>query len=409
MKKENAKTKIGCMVLMLLAFCLGQVFAASCGDVNSSGGIDIIDALMIAQYSVGLNPQGFNPGVADVSKDGTINIIDALQIAQYYVGLISSLSGCATSTPTATPTAAPTATAIPTSVLQIAVADGYAAGTTGGAGGATTTVTTAAAFKSACESSSTMLIIVDGNLGDVGQVNCKSNKTIIGKNSSSGYKGNLALSGVSNIIIQNLNISNPDGVGTADGIEATNGCTKIFVTKCTFSDCADGSYDIKRGSDYLTVSWCRFRYPSISGHNFANLIGHDDANGSQDRGKLHITMHHNWYDAGSDQRMPRVRFGTVHVYNNYYSCSGNSYCIGTGFECHIKVEACYFDNVSNPWNDINGMANGGEIGWNNLRMVNTSTPSYAPNKWPVFTPSYSYTLDNVDNVKSIVLAGAGNR
>jgi mannan endo-1,4-beta-mannosidase len=60
------------------------------GDVNGSGSIDIVDALLIAQYYVGLNPQGFNTDAADVNSSGTIDIVDALLVAQYYVGLITS-------------------------------------------------------------------------------------------------------------------------------------------------------------------------------------------------------------------------------------------------------------------------------------------------------------------------------
>jgi len=59
------------------------------GDVNNNTNIDIIDALLVAQYYVGLNPDGFITAVADVTKDGSINIIDALRIAQCYVGLES--------------------------------------------------------------------------------------------------------------------------------------------------------------------------------------------------------------------------------------------------------------------------------------------------------------------------------
>jgi endoglucanase len=59
------------------------------GDVNENGGIDIVDALLVAQYYVGLEPADFNPEAADVTKDGAIDIVDALRIAQYYVGLIS--------------------------------------------------------------------------------------------------------------------------------------------------------------------------------------------------------------------------------------------------------------------------------------------------------------------------------
>jgi hypothetical protein len=62
------------------------------GDVNNDGSANIVDALLVAQYYVGLNPSNFDSTKADVNCDGNIDIIDALRIAQYYVGLISSLN-----------------------------------------------------------------------------------------------------------------------------------------------------------------------------------------------------------------------------------------------------------------------------------------------------------------------------
>lgn len=59
------------------------------GDVNDDGSIDIIDALLIAQYYVGLDPAGFNVNNADTDCDGSVDIIDALLVAQFYVGLVS--------------------------------------------------------------------------------------------------------------------------------------------------------------------------------------------------------------------------------------------------------------------------------------------------------------------------------
>ncbi|MBN1699986.1 MAG: hypothetical protein JW881_20925 [Spirochaetales bacterium] len=61
------------------------------GDVNGDGNVNITDALLTAQYYVGLQPSGFNADAADANCDGQINITDALRIAQYYVGLISQL------------------------------------------------------------------------------------------------------------------------------------------------------------------------------------------------------------------------------------------------------------------------------------------------------------------------------
>jgi hypothetical protein len=67
-----------------------EVTDVTLGDVNGDGVIDIIDALLTAQYYVDLDPAGFIPENADTNCDGTIDIIDALLIAQYYVELINS-------------------------------------------------------------------------------------------------------------------------------------------------------------------------------------------------------------------------------------------------------------------------------------------------------------------------------
>ncbi len=66
--------------------------AGTIGDVNRSGTIDIVDALLVAQFYVGLAPQNFDESLADVNCSGTVDIVDALRIAQYYVGLVTSLS-----------------------------------------------------------------------------------------------------------------------------------------------------------------------------------------------------------------------------------------------------------------------------------------------------------------------------
>lgn len=60
------------------------------GDVNANGTVDIVDALLVSQYYVGLNPSNFNASLADTNCSGGIDIVDALLIAQRYVGLIAS-------------------------------------------------------------------------------------------------------------------------------------------------------------------------------------------------------------------------------------------------------------------------------------------------------------------------------
>jgi hypothetical protein len=106
------------LCFILLAFLwVPAAYSQLVGDANSSGSVDIVDALLIAQYYVGLNPQGINTAVMDVDANGGIDIIDALLVAQYYVGLISDFPATgATQTPTpASLTATPAAgmTALP--------------------------------------------------------------------------------------------------------------------------------------------------------------------------------------------------------------------------------------------------------------------------------------------------------
>ena len=100
----------------------------------------------------------------------------------------------------------------------------------------------------------------------------------------------------------------------------------------------DGQLDITNASDFVTVSWNCFE-----NHDKVMLIGSSDS-ATADRGKLRVTLHHNLFeDVG--QRAPRVRFGQVHVYNNYYKI-GNAdnyvYSWGVGIESAIYAENNFF-------------------------------------------------------------------
>ncbi|MBN2442325.1 MAG: choice-of-anchor D domain-containing protein [Spirochaetales bacterium] len=100
---------------LLFMVCISYSHSQTYGDANNDGIIDIIDALLTAQFYVGLDPQGIDTTVMDVNADGSIDIVDALLIAQYYVGLITDFPAANLSTPNPTPipatTGAPTAAA----------------------------------------------------------------------------------------------------------------------------------------------------------------------------------------------------------------------------------------------------------------------------------------------------------
>jgi pectate lyase len=100
----------------------------------------------------------------------------------------------------------------------------------------------------------------------------------------------------------------------------------------------DGLLDITNASDLVTVSWNRLR-----NHDKVMLIGSSDS-AAADRGKLRVTLHHNHFD-GVGQRVPRVRFGQVHLYNNYYgvrSTPAYQYSWGVGIESAIYAEENFF-------------------------------------------------------------------
>ncbi|WP_437623932.1 pectate lyase family protein [Sorangium sp. So ce1151] len=75
----------------------------------------------------------------------------------------------------------------------------------------------------------------------------------------------------------------------------------------------DGAVDVTLQSDLVTISYNRFH-----DHDKTNLLGGTDTATPQNGwGLLSVTLHHNLYE-NATQRLPRVRFGKVHVYNNYY-------------------------------------------------------------------------------------------
>src|SRR6266403_5461164 len=82
----------------LVAPSLIRAGVVMCGDVNGDGALNIGDALIVAQYDVGLRTCGqgpfSHPEVCDANGDGACNIGDALRIAQCDVGLISCAFTC---------------------------------------------------------------------------------------------------------------------------------------------------------------------------------------------------------------------------------------------------------------------------------------------------------------------------
>jgi pectate lyase len=222
----------------------------------------------------------------------------------------------------------------------------------------------------------------------------RSNKTIIGNSGATIAGCGLNINGNSNVIIRNINFRNWND----DAINVQESAKNIWIDHNSFSAGNDGAVDIKRGSDFITVSWNR-----VFNHDKSMLLGHSDSNGSQDRGHLRVTYHHNWFDR-STQRHPRVRFGNpVHVYNNYYN--GNSgYGVASTEGAGVLVEANSFENVADPFHLGEASSGPGTLVARNNLLVNSGAGQSGGS---VASLPYSYTADAAANVKSIVTANAG--
>lgn len=267
-------------------------------------------------------------------------------------------------------------------------------GTTGGGSAAAVTVTTSSALIAAMKGSAPAVIKVSGSIAITGMQKVTSNKTVIGVGSGASITGGgLNVSEASNVIIRNLNFKN----WSDDGINVQYS-TRVWIDHNSFSNGYDGAVDIKRASDYVTVSWNKF-----SDHDKTMLLGHSDDNGGEDRGKLRVTYHHNWF-AGTNQRHPRVRFGNpVHVYNNYYASVG-SYGVASTMEAGVLVEGNYFENTKDPFHRGEGSSPAGNLVARNNGFSNSGAGSAGGS---VKSLPYSATIDAASTVKSTVTGGAG--
>lgn len=280
--------------------------------------------------------------------------------------------------------------------------DGYAminGSTTGGAGGTTVTVTNAANLITYATSASPYIIRVSGTITLSSRLDVTANKTIEGVNTSSTVNGNINI-GVNNVIVRNLTITNPSGTGLGDGISIWGG-THVWVDHVSFIDCGDGSCDINHLADYVTVSWCKFSYPTQADHRFPMILGGDpyDAPGNN----LHVSLHHNWFAERCDQRMPSGSYSNAHVYNNYFSSSGNSYCTNARIGTHWLVQNNYYNGVNNPCN----YQDGGIMQISGNTYSNCTGNQFTASSGTVTVP-YSYSLTSTSSVPGVVQSGAGN-
>jgi len=293
------------------------------------------------------------------------------------------------------------------------VADLGSDGTTGGEGGEVVEVTTTAAFAEQAKLAGPRIILVNGVIGDSTRISVGSDHTVIGLPGAE-FHGGLKVSGAVNVIIRNLEIignncsdSPEDCSAGADALSIGDGAHHVWIDHCDVSDGSDGNLDVNDGADYVTISWTKFSYSGLrpGGHQFSNLVGSSD-NEPGDVGHLRVSYHHDWWADHVRERMPRVRYGAVHIFNSLYTAKGNSYCVGVGVFANVLTEANVFFEVRDPI-ESRSYSNEQSIVVSRQNLYVDASGQNQDLGTDVFAPPYPYTLDGVGQVKAAVEAGAG--
>ena len=265
-------------------------------------------------------------------------------------------------------------------------------------------------------------------------VHVPSNTSIIGMDNAKLKGVNLVLDS-DNVIIRNIQFESPYDYFPSwdpnDGPEGNwnsqydsisiKGGTHIWIDHSSFQDGPetvekyfgrkyehrDGLVDITNEADYITIS-----YSTFENHNKTMLIGSSDSKIS-DEGKLHVTLHHNYFH-DVVQRLPRVRFGQVHVYNNYFASDTTNgeytyaYALGVGKNSQIYAENNVADIAGKDYTSFVKVFGGKQLTTvNNMfngQIIDTFNDTLTPVDWK---PELFTTIDPVNEVKENVLHNAG--
>ncbi len=167
----------------------------------------------------------------------------------------------------------------------------------------------------------------------------------------------------------------------------------------------DGLVDITNAATKITLSYNIFK-----DHDKTNLLGGSDkpnAKNGYGPGAIDVTFHHNIWD-NTGQRMPRIRFGRIHSYNNYFNLNAtagkeagkygmmDAVILGTAAKLYAE------NNVFDVKNDGEGTFENKIIGYysrtnNQERCVKTGDFEEAA------CATYFYAHNNLANGKAIDL------
>jgi len=276
-----------------------------------------------------------------------------------------------------------------------------------------------------------------------GVVRIPSNTTLLGVAPGAGFvNASLMVAGVEQVIVRHLSIRNPcdieprwdpnDGArgnwNSAFDAISVRDARHVWIDHNSFTDapetddrapivngkarqCHDGALDITQGADLVSVTYNHFAQ-----HEKNMLIGAGDRF-TGDQGRLRITLKGNLFEDVAE-RSPRVRYGQVHLFNNYYvgdrdrALYRHGYSIGAAHASRLISDANAFevkgatscsqlvhDPASSPgvFNDSGSLLNGQPL---------ARCPHGGDAGWRV---PYSYAALPAQSVPQHVRANAGPR
>ena len=252
----------------------------------------------------------------------------------------------------------------------------------------------------------------------VPRLSVASNKTLIGVGANARIDGGIRIRGsadvvISNVIVKNLRVNGRTTDVDGDAVQIYN-AHHVWIDHVEIYDGVDANLDVVHGSNWVSISWSKFLYTSAAPdpeHKYSTLIGHSDDNAEEDTGRLNVSLHHNWWAEGVTERMPRVRFGKVHSFNNLFASPGNNYCLRAGRGAALLIENNYFQGVSNPheFNNDEDEQTAHITERNSVYSAVSGSQARDGGGVPFTSAPYALTLEPAADVPARVQACAGPR
>lgn len=279
---------------------------------------------------------------------------------------------------------------------------------TGGSLGEAVTAESLEELKGYLEDSEPRVVSFSGLIEGADSIEIASDKTLLGVGEGAHLMGiELQVNGSRNVVIQNVAVSHvvAEGAGTAnDAIVITGGAENVWVDHCELfsdrdngKDYYDGLLEIKNEASFVTVSYTEFH-----DHYKVSLISSGDEQVGD--GVIRATFHHNFFH-DCESRMPSIRFGKAHVFNNYYRDNTSGSGVNSRMGAVVRVEQNYFLRSKDPVGSRDSPVLGSwEVLDNVYDECSGDQPTESTGSLEV---PYAVELDGAPEVPAIVEAEAG--